>query len=56
MMPLFDTPIKTKEVRNGVTAYQYRNGTIVIGSQKYVMYSMTEAIANYRKKFPAKSK
>lgn len=41
---LFEKPVKTKKVRNGVTAYMYRNGTINIYGQKYVGYSMTEAI------------
>lgn len=45
---LFDDPIRTKKVRNGVTAYQYRNGTINIDGKKYVMYSMTEAIRKFR--------
>ena len=47
---LFDTPIKQKKVRNGVIAYQYRNGIININGQKYSMYSMTEAIKAFRKK------
>ena len=54
MFDLFETPVKSKKVRNGVTAHQYRNGNIVIGGQKYVYYSMTEAIKRYRAKFPAR--
>jgi hypothetical protein len=53
MADLFDTPVRTKKVRNGVTAFQYRNGTININGQKYAMYSMTEAIRKFRKDFPA---
>ena len=53
MIDLFDTPIKSKRVRKGITAYQYRNGIININGQKYGMYSMTEAIKKYRKDFPA---
>lgn len=54
MLDLFDTPIKEKKVRNGVTAYQYKNGTININGKKYVMYSMTEAIKKFRKDNPIK--
>ena len=53
-MDLFETPIKAKKVRNGVMAYQYRNGTINIDGQKYVFYSMTDAIKKFRKDFPAR--
>jgi hypothetical protein len=53
MLPdLFDTPVRAKKVRNGVIAYQYRNGVININGQKYVMHSMTSAIASFRKQFP----
>jgi hypothetical protein len=52
-MSLFDTPIREKKVRNGLYAYQYPNGNIRIGAELYCMYNMTEAIAHYRKKFPA---
>jgi len=45
---LFDTPLKSKEVRKGVTAYQYRNGVINIGGQKFSGYSMTDAIRKWR--------
>lgn len=54
MKDLFETPIKAKTVRNGVIAYQYRNGIINIDGQKYSMYSMTDAIRKFRKDFPAK--
>lgn len=53
MIDLFDKPIKEKRVRNGIIAYQYRNGTININGQKYCMYSMTGAINKFRKDFPA---
>jgi hypothetical protein len=52
MIDLFDTPIKTKKVRNGIFAHQYRNGTININGTKYVCYSMTAAIKKYRKDYP----
>ena len=45
---LFETPVSSKRVRNDVTAHQYRNGVININGQKYVMYSMTEAIKAWR--------
>lgn len=35
MQDLFETPIKTKKVRNGVYAYMYRNGCININGIKY---------------------
>lgn len=54
MRDLFSTPIKEKKVRNGITAYQYCNGTINIDGKKYVGYSMTEAIRIFRKDVPAK--
>lgn len=50
---LFATPIRSKQVRNGVMAYQYRNGNININGQLFVMHSMSSAISAYRKKFPA---
>jgi len=53
---LFVTPVKEKKVRNGITAYQYRNGTISIDGHKYLMYSMTEAVNLYRKQFPHRQK
>jgi hypothetical protein len=53
MIDLFATPIKTKKVRKGITAYQYKNGVINIAGQQYAMYSMTEAIKKFRKDFPA---
>ena len=56
MMDLFDTPIRQRKVRNDIIAYQYRNGTININGQKYVMYSMTDAIKKYRADFPYNSK
>ena len=46
---LFDTPIRQKKVRSDVYAYQYRNGTININGDKYLLYSMTEAIRLWRK-------
>lgn len=51
MLPdLFDTPLASKKVRKGVTAYKYRNGTININGEKYVGYSMTDAIKIWRSK------
>lgn len=48
---LFESPIKKKKVRNGIYAEKYRNGVINIAGNKYVMYSMTEAIAKFRKDY-----
>lgn len=48
MIDLFEKPIRQKKIRNGIFAYQYRNGTIVIKHKKYVGYSMTEAIKLFR--------
>ena len=52
MTCLFDRPIKSKKVRKGITAYQYKNGTININGIKYIDYSMTEAIKRFRAKYP----
>lgn len=51
-MNLFETPIRSKKVRNGLYAHQYRNGCINIDDQKYYGFSMTDAIKLYRQKFP----
>ena len=48
MVGFFDTPIKKVKVRNGVYAYKFSNGWITVGSQKYLYYSMTEAIKKWR--------
>lgn len=52
MTCLFDSPIKSKKVRKGITAHQYKNGTININGIKYIDYSMTEAIKRFRKNYP----
>ena len=55
MLPdLFDTPIRQRKVRNGIYAYQYRNGVININGTKYMEYSMTEAIKKWRSQNPIK--
>lgn len=53
-MDLFESPIRIKKVRSGVVARQYANGTININGEKYIGWSMTDAIALHRKKFPAR--
>jgi hypothetical protein len=53
-MNLFESPIKQKEVRKGVIAYQYRSGVINICGNRYLMHSMTSAINSFRKEYPAK--
>jgi hypothetical protein len=47
---LFETPIRSKKVRSGIYAHAYRSGTININGQKYLGYSMSEAIRLWRKK------
>lgn len=49
---LFRTPTSKTKVRNGIFAYRYSNGIIVIGSQKYQFYTIKEAIAKYRRDNP----
>jgi hypothetical protein len=48
MIDLFNTPISRTKVRNGIYAYKYANGTINIDGEKYVGYSIKEAIKIYR--------
>jgi hypothetical protein len=47
---LFEEPIRRSYVRKGIHAYGYRNGTINIVGEKYIGYSMTEAIRRWRNK------
>lgn len=47
---LFETPISSKKVRNDVTAHKYRNGVININGEKYIGYSMAEAMKMWRNK------
>lgn len=49
-MNLFENPIKKTKVRSGIYAYKYLNGCINIEGQKYIGYSMTEAIKLFRQK------
>ena len=53
---LFDTPLRSGVVRQGVWYHQYRNGVINIMGQKYLGYTIKEAISMFRKNFPAKTK
>ena len=50
MQDLFETPIRKRKVRTGIYAYQYRNGVININGQKYLEYSLTDAIKAWRLK------
>lgn len=50
----FETPIRTRKVRAGVVARQYPNGTVNIAGEKFIGYTMTEAIKAFRHKFPAR--
>ncbi len=47
---LFENPISATKVRKGVTAYKYRNGTINIKGEKFIFYSMKDAIKIWRNK------
>lgn len=46
---MFDEPIRKRKVRNGIYAYEYRNGTINIDGTKFLFYSLTDAIKAWRK-------
>lgn len=48
MTDLFSTPIRAVHIKGEIYAYQYMNGTITIDGQKYLMYSMSEAIKKYK--------
>lgn len=54
IMDMFNPPIRSKKVRDGVVAYVYSNGTINIAGQKYIGWSLTDAIKLFRKKFPCR--
>jgi len=56
MNGLFETPKKRVKVRNGIYAYQYRNGVINIEGEKYLLYSLTVAIKAWRHKNSLKCK
>lgn len=47
---LFEKPIATRYVRAGVVAYKYRNGVININGEKFIDYSMTDAVKIWRSK------
>lgn len=47
---LFNTPISKTKVRNGVYAYKYSNGVININGEKYLEYSIKDAIKKWRSK------
>jgi hypothetical protein len=49
---MFSEIVSRTKVRNGVYATKYMNGTIEIQGQKYLMYSLSDAIKNWRKKNP----
>ena len=53
MMPdLFETPISKTKVRQDVYAYKYRNGVININGEKFIFYSIKDAIKLWRSKNP----
>lgn len=47
---LFDNPISSIKVRNGIFAHKYRNGTVNINGEKYVGYSVAQAVKIWRSK------
>lgn len=49
---MFTEIISRTKVRNGVYATKYINGNINIQGQLYVMYSVTDAIRDWRRKNP----
>ncbi len=51
-MDLFNTPISKTKVRNGVFAYKYNTGLIWIQGERFMFYSMSEAIKIWRSKNP----
>ena len=52
MLGINDIILKKKKVRNGVIAYVTQGG-INIDGQSYFCYSLTEAIAKFRRDYPA---
>lgn len=48
-MLLFDTPTSKTKVRNGIFAYRYRNGLVLIDNKRYYDYTIKEAIAKFRR-------
>lgn len=49
---MIEFPIRMRKVRKGLIAYVWRTGVITIKDQKYVGYSLTDAIKLYRKQYP----
>lgn len=47
-MLIFDTPTSTTLVRNGVFAYRYKNGLVLIEKQRYYGYTIKQAIKKWR--------
>jgi hypothetical protein len=44
--------VKEKQVRKNVTAYKFASGVVEIKGMRYFFYSMTEAIAKWRRDNP----
>jgi DNA-binding transcriptional MocR family regulator len=54
-IPMFLNPsriVSQRKVRKDVTAYKYASGVIIINDQTYMFYSMTDAIAKWRRDNP----
>jgi hypothetical protein len=53
---MFDPPIKTIQFRKNQFAEKYANGVINICGKKYLCYSLTEAIKEFRNQNPMRTK
>lgn len=54
-MHLFEAPIKTQQIRKNVFLNKYRNGLININGQKFIGYSIKDAVKIYRQNNPIKT-
>lgn len=53
---LFENPISSGKIRKGVWWFKYKNGTINILRDKYIFYSIKDAVKKWRKDNPIKKK
>jgi hypothetical protein len=52
VMDIFSEVLVKRSVRKGVYAYKYSNGVIDINGSRYILYSLTDAIATWRRNNP----
>ena len=45
-------PVAQIKVRNGIFAYKYKNGNVIIEGQEYIFFSITEAVKKWRYENP----